>query len=141
MTTIVDGRVLPQPNELTRPFWDGCRNGQLLVQRCDRCGTRFFVPEAICPACWSPEWHWMPSQGLGTVYTFSVVYRPAHPDLVTPYAIIAVDLDDGWTMMSNLVDGDPEQVFVDQRVRVRFTEIGDMTLPFFAPLGDREARS
>jgi len=138
MTTIVEGRPLPEANELTQPFWDGCREHRLLVPGCDRCGNRFFVPQPICPACWSAEWHWAQSPGVGTIYTFTVVYRPAHPDLRVPYVVIAVDLDDGWTMMSNLVDYPPEDVRIGQRVEVTFRAVGGTTLPFFNPLPDKE---
>jgi uncharacterized OB-fold protein len=138
MTGIVEGRPLPVANELTQAFWDGCREHRLLVQECARCGDRFFVPEPICPACWSAEWRWAPSPGVGTVYTFTVVYRPAHPDLDAPYAVIAVDLDDGWTMMSNLVGCPPEDVHIGQRVTVDFRTVGDATLPFFVPLADEK---
>lgn len=138
LTTIVDGRPLPEANELTQAFWDGCREHKLLVQECDQCGHRFFVPELLCPACWSAEWHWSQSPGTGVVYTFTVVHRPAHPDLDAPYAVIAVDLDDGWTMMSNLVGCPPEEVSIGQRVTVDFRAVGEATLPFFVLLSDEE---
>ena len=30
--------VLPQVDDLNRPFWDGCAAGELRLQRCAGCG-------------------------------------------------------------------------------------------------------
>ena len=54
------------------------------------------------------------SAGTGGIYTFSISRR------VGPvvYAIAYVRLDDGVTMMSNIVDCDLDEVRIGQRVRV-----------------------
>ena len=33
----MSGIVLPQIDDVNRPFWDGCRDGVLLLQRCSDC--------------------------------------------------------------------------------------------------------
>lgn len=127
------GIPLPEPSELTRPFWEGCRQGELRVQRCDDCGRRFFTPLPACPACLSRNWAWVASSGAGTLYSFTVVRRPARPDRPVPYVIGLIDLDEGWTMMSNVVDCDPDRLRCGARVAVRFQPLSDeIVLPMFA---------
>jgi uncharacterized OB-fold protein len=91
------------PSELTGPFWEACARGELVVQQCRSCSTRFFTPLPACPACRSLEWSWEPSPGTGTLYAFTEVHRAPSPDIAVPYVIGIVDLDDGWTMMTTIV--------------------------------------
>ena len=42
---------LPRPTELSRPHWDGCRDGVLRYQRCRDCGAAVFIPQPVCTGC------------------------------------------------------------------------------------------
>lgn len=104
------------------------------MQECDACGRRFFTPEVACIHCGSTAWHWATSPGRGTVYTFTLVHRPPGPGFDVPFVLAAVDLDDGWTMMTNIVDCPPEAVVIGMRVAIRFvTATEEISLPCFAP--------
>jgi uncharacterized OB-fold protein len=84
------------------PFWAGCERGELLVQQCADCGTRIFPPEPVCPGCLGSDLTWIASKLTGTVYSFSIVHRspgPAHP---APYVLAVIDMDDGWSLLSNI---------------------------------------
>jgi uncharacterized OB-fold protein len=117
---------------LSQPFWDATREHRLVVPECGGCGTRFFVPEPVCPACGSTGWSWAPSPGTGTVYSYSVVHQPPSPGFDTPFVLAAVDLDDGWTILTHVVSCPPEDVMIGSRVRVSFTALNeDITLPTF----------
>ena len=129
------GIPLPHPTVVSQPFWDGCKRGELLFQRCERCGTANFLPAAACRACLSAEMQWVKSDGRGTVYSWTVVHRPQTPAFQVPYAVAIIDIDEGYQMMSNLIGLDPEDVAVGLRVRVDFREItSEITLPYFKPL-------
>lgn len=119
--------------ELTAPFWQGCAESRLVVPECTACGRRWFVPEVWCPHCRSRDWVWTQSAGLGTVYSFSTVHRGMTPDLAVPYVLIIADLDDGWSMMSRLVNTtQPEPI--GMRIRPAFLASPDgRTLPCFEP--------
>ena len=41
------GVPLPRPTALSRPFWEGCREGELRVQRCLACGGTVELDGAI----------------------------------------------------------------------------------------------
>jgi uncharacterized OB-fold protein len=72
-------RPIPQPDDLTRPFWEACARHELVVPTCGGCGTRFFTPLPVCPNCHRADWTWEPSPGTGTLYSFTEVHRPPNP--------------------------------------------------------------
>ena len=53
--------------------------------------------------------------GKGAIYSFSVMRRAE-----TPYVIAYVTLDEGTTMMTNIVDCDFDRVEIGQKVRLVF---------------------
>lgn len=141
MNSIRDG-LLPGATEqdgLTAPFWMGCEEGELRVQQCQDCRQRFFTPLPACPHCLSCDWKWIASPGTGTLYSYTVVsYIPAS-DRSVPFVLAAVDLDDGWTMTSNVIDCDPADVRCGMRLKVCFRPDAEgRVLPQFAPAADRD---
>ena len=124
--------TVPQPDEFTAPFWDALRDGHLIVPECAACNLRFFVPEPLCPHCGAAGWTWVASAGTGTIYSMSVVHQAVDPAQPVPFVLAAVDLDDGWTLMTHIVGTDPEAVRIGARVAVRPTRLSDeITVPTF----------
>lgn len=115
------------------PFWQAAREGRLVAPECTSCRRRHWGPEAACPYC-GATWVWQPSPGRGALYSFSVVYRGATPEFEVPYVLALVDLDDGWTMKTNMPDLSEDDLYIGMRVQVQFCPIDDeFTLPLFAP--------
>ncbi len=126
--------VKPTPTALTRPFWEALREGRLTVPRCGSCSRRFFVPEPVCPHCGSADWTWADSAGTGSVYSVTVVHQTPSPDQPTPFALAIVELDEGWTLLTHIVNTAPESVAIGAHVVFAPTKIdGDLTLPTFEP--------
>jgi uncharacterized protein len=127
-------RVLPTPTELSAEFWAAAAKHRLVVPRCSETGAYFFPPERLCPGTSCASWSYVESVGAGTVATYSVVLRAPSADFDVPYVLAVVDLDEGWTMLTNLVDCNPDSVTIGMRVRVSFRDCGeDKALPVFAP--------
>ncbi len=125
---------LPQPTPLSRPHWEGCRQGVLRVQRCSACGAYVFIPQPVCTSCQSRALEWVESSGRGTVYSYTTVHRPPRPQFETPYVVAIVELEEGCHMLTNVVDCPPGEVGVGMPVEVTFRAITDeITLPFFRP--------
>jgi uncharacterized OB-fold protein len=125
---------LPRPTALSRPHWDGCKEGRLRVQRCRDCGHFVFIPHPSCTRCYADALEWVDSTGRGSVYSYTVVHRAPRPAFETPYVVAIVALDEGWHMLTNLVDVAPEDVEVGMAVEVSFRPVSDeITLPYFAP--------
>ena len=127
-------RPVPRPTDVSRPHWDGARRGELLVQRCTDCGRHVFLPALVCPYCAGVALEWTRSSGLGVVDTFTVVWRPASPAFDAPYVVAVVELDEGWHMLTNVVDCEPGEVWIGLPVEVAFRDVSDeITLPMFRP--------
>lgn len=92
-------------NPLLDPFWEGARQGKLLLQQCDRCGNRRFPPMAACPQCLSLDQHWSEASGRGTVESSITFHRQYWPDRPPPYDVLLIALEEGPLMMSNAVEG------------------------------------
>jgi uncharacterized OB-fold protein len=119
-------RALPE----SLPFWQAAAAGRLVVKRCAACGETHFYPRDICPFCLSADTHWLDAAGTGTVYSFSTMGRDA-----AAWTLAFVTLDEGVTMMTNLVDCDPSSVAIGERVKVVFKKgEGDYPVPMFTPI-------
>jgi hypothetical protein len=72
---------------------------------------------------------WLQASGRGTVYSYSIMRRAP-----VPYAIAYVTLEEGVTMLTNIVDCDLDAIRIGQAVTVVFkpTE-GGPPVPMFAP--------
>ena len=88
------GLPVPQPTALSRPHWEGCRRGELLVQRCAECGGYVFTPEPACTHCLADSLEWVPSSGKGTLYSYTVIHRPQRPEFEVPYVGAIVELEE-----------------------------------------------
>jgi uncharacterized OB-fold protein len=105
----------PQVNPENQPFFDAARQGRLVIKKCSACGQPHHYPRALCPFCGSERTEWVPVSGRGILYSYSVMRR-----VPAPYAIAYVTLDEGVTMMTNIVDCDFDQIRIGQRVRLVF---------------------
>ena len=124
----------PWPSPVSEPYWAAARLGELWYQRCAGCGHAEFDPAAACRAC-GGELGWARSAGLGTVSSYTVVWRPQQPSFVVPYAPAIVDLDEGYRMLANLVGCTVDAVAVGMRVAVEFHPVSDgFVLPYFRPV-------
>jgi hypothetical protein len=118
----------PDTNPETKPFWDGCAAGKFLIRRCTSCKKAHWYPRSLCPFCFS-DCEWVEASGKGKIYTFSVMARAE-----VPYAIAYVTLDEGPSMMTNIVDCDFDKLKIGQAVELKFvpSEKGP-PMPMFKP--------
>ena len=132
--------IRPQITELNRPFWDSCRNGVLVLQRCAECGHLRYPISPMCPACWGFGFEWAPLSGRGVVRS-SITFRHAYNDAwraEIPYVVALVDLAEGPAMLIDIVGSERFRVRVGAPVTVRFDPVSDeLTVPHFV-LATRE---
>jgi uncharacterized OB-fold protein len=129
------GRALPAPTPETQHFWDGTREGELCLQRCDGCGKNYFPPRPFCAACGSRKVSVFKASGRATLWSYVIHHRPV-PGFKPPYAIAVVQLAEGPRMMSNIVECEqtPEALQLDMPLEVVFEPQNDkITLPLFRP--------
>jgi uncharacterized OB-fold protein len=122
-------------NHDTRFFWDGAREGRLLIQRCKDCATLRHPPGPMCPACQSLEWDTVQSSGKGTVYSFVVMHHPQIPPFEYPNTVLLVELEEGTRLVSQLVDSSAAEIDIGTPVEVVFREEDGFTFPLFRVRG------
>jgi uncharacterized OB-fold protein len=129
-------RILPEPTPETRHFWEGCKAGELRLQRCRACAQTYFPPRPFCPACASREVEVFAASGKATLYSYVINHRP-RPDMgKEPHSIAVVELAEGPRMMTNIVNcpQTPEALRLDMPLKVLFQkESDDISLPMFEP--------
>jgi uncharacterized OB-fold protein len=126
----------PHPTPETQVYWDGCRNHELLLQRCSQCRQVQFYPRIICTGCASDDLEWIKANGQGKILSYTIVRRAVseayEPDV--PYVVALIELNEGPTMMSNVVQCDPEALQIGDPVRVLFEDWSeDISIPQFSP--------
>ena len=112
------------------PFWEAAARHELVIQRCQDCDHHQFYPRPFCLACLGPRVAWVPASGRGTVYSLTTVRIQLLPELVPPYQVALVALEEGPHLLAGLEGlgySIGEQVHVAWRERE-----GAPPLPVFA---------
>lgn len=128
-------KPVPETQPWSERFWEGTKQGKLLIQVCNDCQSKIFYPRKYCPECWSGNLDWMEGSGRAKIYTFSTAYSMVEPKFMDelPYTIAYVDLEEGIRMMTRIVDCDPADIKIGMDVEVTFHERGGFHLPYFRP--------
>jgi len=130
-------KPIPQPTPETQFFWDGCKDGKLLLQRCKNTGKAYFPPRPFSPYTGSKDVEVFEASGKAKLFSYVINHRPAKGfEDGVPYAIAVVELDEGPRLMSNIVECEqtPEALELDMPLEVVFEEITDeISLPKFRP--------
>ena len=131
---------MTKPLPVTQPwsgkFWEGTKQGKLLIQVCKDCKSKIFYPRKFCPESWSGNLDWIEASGKARINTFSTAYSMVEPKFMDelPYTIAYVDLEEGIRMMTRIVDCDPKDITFGMEVEVVFAQRGDFSLPYFRPV-------
>jgi uncharacterized OB-fold protein len=129
------GVRLPRPSERSAPFWLGCREDRLVLPVCSECGFRALRAFAVCPRCNGTALGWEESSGRGTLYSWTVVWRPPHNSFVVPYAPAIVALEEGWWFLSAVIGHPPDELREGLALQVEFHRASDeIVLPYFRPI-------
>lgn len=131
-----EGIPLPSPTAVSAPYWEAARAGHLVYQRCRACGSIPGRPVSICGSCGRREEAWETSSGRGTLYSWTVVWRPQHPSFRTPYAPAVMAVEEGWWLMTSVIGCAPEELAEGLALEVVFHHAGgEIWLPYARPLG------
>jgi uncharacterized protein len=129
-------KPIPVPTEETRPYWEGCKRHELRIQRCAACGNHQFYPRLYCHKCFNDQVEWITASGRAKVLSFTIVRRPPSPAFKSevPYVVALVTLDEGPTMMTNIIGCPPDHVMIGMPVKVNFDDWTDeISIPKFRP--------
>jgi hypothetical protein len=129
---------LPVIDEVSRPFWNGCREGVLRMQRCRICGHLWWPIGPVCTACLSADYEWPELSGHGELWSFIVYHHKFNAawadDL--PYNAALVRLAEGPTMVSNVVGVPLGELRVGMLLEASFSAVTpEVTIAQFRPRG------
>ena len=120
----------------TRPYWEGCARGELVLQRCTECGGVQHRPRALCVTCFSDTVEHFVATGRGQVHTYTITYQNHAKGFreACPYVLAYVELEEGPRLLTNIVGCEPDAVRVGLPVEVEFAETdGEFAVPRFRP--------
>ena len=131
---------IPDPDPYTSgPFWEGAKEGKLMLPRCEDCNRAHWYPRIICPFCYSRSISWFEESGEGTLYTFAVQQRAFAPGWSEegPYVTCYIDLNEGDRMFGVLLGGadiEPWDLFkkIGSKCKIEFVKANDdVHVPFW----------
>jgi uncharacterized OB-fold protein len=117
----------------TEPYWEGLKEGKLLLQTCSQCQYIRHPISWLCPQCLSEEFTWEAMSGQGTVETF--IWYMEHLEAATggepvfrnelPYNVAVIRLPEGPSLVSNVRDVSFGDLQVGQAVSASFDGVPD----------------
>ena len=128
--------IVPKPDALTQPYWDGVRQRELRIQKCSQCGHAWHPPLYRCPSCHSTDVQWVATSGRATLYSYTVVHHAAHIAVAdrVPYLVALATLAEGPRVVCNLLNCEPSQVRIGMPLSLTFQQIAEgVWLPQFEP--------
>ena len=117
----------PVPDEVSKPFWDACNEGRLVVQNCTACSRLQHPPQKACLVCGSDanmEFRAMSGRGKIHGYLVSHDSRVMMLQQIQPFNLAVVELEDApeIKMLSHLPGTPTDEVPVGATVHVEFEE-------------------
>jgi len=129
-------KPLPAISSLNKPYWDGLRNRELMLPKCDACGKVWSPPAPLCPACWSRKFTWTRLSGRGLVSSWVVFHQSYFRGFEgeIPYNVAEVELEEGPRLLTNLVDIANDAIRANMPVEIVFDDVtAEVTLAKFRP--------
>ncbi|WP_284035605.1 OB-fold domain-containing protein [Neobacillus sp. 114] len=123
-------------DEVTQYYWDHCKQEKLMIQNCNDCKRFQFPPNLSCRYCSSNCIEWKKSNGIGEIYSYSVVYRAPSVffEKYVPYVVALIKLDEGvmiesWIIQDEL--SDESVISIGAKVKTSYQDFGTYKLPVF----------
>jgi len=81
----------------------------------------------LAPGTLADDLEWREISGMGTLYTFTISDRPTAPPWADslPQLLAVVEWDEGPRLSTEMVNVDPEDLFVGMRVKPVFCDYPD----------------
>ena len=121
-------KVIPAPDELSKPFWDAVNEKRFILQNCTACSRLQYPPRQSCMACGSGDkLEWKEVAGKGHIATSIVIedgrLNRRMPDQPYNLAMITLDEDTSINFYSNLPGVPPYEAPVGAAVEVIYEEV------------------
>ena len=124
-------RPTPKANRFveTEAFWQGTKQGELLLQYCPDTNQFQHYPRPISIYTGKRNLQWRKVAGTGVVYACTIVRVPG-PGMEgrLPLSVVTVEMDEGVRILGNILNREPDTVAIGQRVELAWDAIDDETV-------------
>jgi uncharacterized OB-fold protein len=134
-------RLLPRLDVHNRFYWTSGEDGVLRLLRCNACHFFMHPPGPVCRRCLSRDLSPEPVSGRGKVETYSVNVQqwiPGSDSYVLAW--VSIDEQPDIRLTTNLVDIEPEDVWIGMPVEVTFEQNEDVYIPLFRAVNKESAQ-
>ena len=124
-------RPMPVKTPTTAPFWDALAQHRIVIQYSPSSDAYVFYPRVRAPRTLADDLEWREISGMGTLYSFTVAYRPVSPHFAdaVPQLLAIVEWDEGPRFSTEMVlpadRADPAELSVGMRVRPVYFDYPD----------------
>ncbi len=129
-------KPVPVPDESSREFFEGARQGRLMIQRCLACKNYRFLARARCDVCRSPEFAWQAASGKASIVSYVTMHQRYHAGFFDelPYPLAVVELEEGPRLVTSLEGVEDLTLKAGMPMKVVFREVDEgVFLPKFTP--------
>ena len=120
-------KPLPVPTATSQVFWESLSEGKIRIQYSPSTGAWVYYPRVLAPGSLADDLEWREISGAGSLYTFTIARRPTAPAWADslPQILAVVELDEGPRLTTEIVNAQPEDLRIGQRVRPVFSPTAD----------------
>ena len=120
-------KMVPDPDGRNADFYRHAASGRLHLQQCAQCAHYYHPPRYLCRECGSEELVFVPSEGRGRVFSWTVTHRPVDPGWAAeiPYATVVVEMDEGVRLVGAFA-GAASVLRIDLPVDVEIEPVSDV---------------
>lgn len=132
-------KPLPNISDFNRSFWDGTKQHEFRLQRCNDCSKVWAPNGPVCPYCFSTNYRWEKLSGRGKIASWVVFHKLYHPSFAQdiPYNVAFIELAEGPRIIANVVDVGNKDLRIGMPVEVVFEDINaEISIPRFRRIGN-----
>lgn len=105
-----------------KPMWASIERGAMELQKCGECGEFRYPPAPICPHDLSDKAEWTRVSGRGTILSWVIFHKQYFEDHVPPYNSVAIQLEEGPIVVSQLRGDEPEGSWIGEPIELTYAE-------------------
>jgi uncharacterized protein len=110
----------------TKPFWEGARDGKLILQYCKDSGRFQHYPRPVSIYTGSRNLEWREVSGRGEIYAVTVIRVPGPGlDGRLPLIVATVQLEEAVRILGNVLDAEPNAAKIGQKVKLAWDRVTD----------------
>ena len=98
----------------------------LVGAKCAKCSSIYFPPREVCLKCKSTKLDRYKFKGTGEIVTHTTIrVAPIGFEIQSPYAVAIIQLDEGPRLTAQVVDCNPNEVKIGDKVKMVFRKISE----------------